>query len=213
MIPRLRWLKPHEIKAQAEGVLDRFHPSRELPIPVEQIVDVGLAIDIIPLPELRAGFDFDAFISNDLTSIYVDEYVCEHYENRYRFTLSHELGHLCLHDYLYKAYTIASVDDFHQFNEALDAKQKADMEWQANRFAGYLLAPDSQIVSSWNALWSALKEMIAEAERHGFREQDYRDKALEAASERMCEDFQVSADCMKRRLLTALDDGVLQLTP
>jgi len=213
MIPAVRWLKFNEIKARAERVLEKFHASRELPIPVDDIVDVGLGIDIFPLPGLRVSFDFDAFLSNDLMRICVDEYVYTHYENRYRFTLAHEIGHLCLHDYVYKACPITCVDDFHRFNEALDAEQKRKMEWQANRFAGYLLAPDSHVISCWDRCRPALRAMTAEAKEHGFRPEEYRDMLVETAGERMCPDFEVSAESMKFRLFTALDDHVLSLPP
>lgn len=211
IIPKLRWLRPREIRAKAESFLDRHHPSRELPIPIEDIADAGLDLDIIPLPGLKDNFESDAFLSNDLTSIYVDEYVYEHYENRYRFTLCHELGHLWLHDYIYKACDIRNVDDFHRFNEALDPKQKSDMETQANMFAGYVLAPDTQVVSNWKDVQQVLCGMIAEAKQQGFEAQDYEDNLLEAASERLCGAFQVSSKSMKLRLLTAVRDKILSL--
>ena len=211
IIPPIKWLKPYEIRARAEALLDRTHPSRGLPVPVEDIAEEEFGLNIIPLPGLKTSFDFDAFLSNDLSSIYVDEYVYEHYENRYRFTLAHELGHLYLHDYVYRSFTISSLDDFHRFNEELEPKQKNDMEWQANRFAGYLLAPDSQIALHWKGVQSELAAMIAEAERQGFGPTEYRDLVFEAAAERMCRDFEVSAESMKLRLLTASDDGFIQL--
>jgi Zn-dependent peptidase ImmA (M78 family) len=213
IVPPIKWLKPPEIRARAEVVLDRFHPSHDLPVPVEELVDVHLELDIIPLVGLKAGFDFDAFLSNDLTSIYVDEYVYEQRESRYRFTLAHELGHVELHDYIYQSCEIGSVDDFRRFNDALGPKHKADMEWQANHFAGYLLAPDAQVLALWNDLWPELREKAAEAERHGFEPHQYRDVLLEAAAARMCEEFSVSPECMKLRLLTAVRDGVFVLPP
>jgi hypothetical protein len=211
IIPPIKWLKSCDIQASAEALLDRAHASRDLPVPVENITEQHFQLDIIPLPGLKAHFDFDGFLASDLSAIYVDQYVYENYENRYRFTLAHELGHLCLHDYVYLSVTISSMDDYYQFNEAIAHKQKDDMEWQANRFAGYLLAPDNRIVERWQNCQPHLAAMIDEAKRQRFEPHDYRDLVFESAADRMYRDFEMSVESMKLRLLTASSDDVIHL--
>ena len=37
-----------QINAEAESFLKKYHPSKSIPIPVEEIIDLQLQIDIIP---------------------------------------------------------------------------------------------------------------------------------------------------------------------
>jgi len=50
-------------------------------------------MDIIPLPNLKIAFDIDGFSTSDFNAIYVDQFVYEQRYHRFRFTLTHELGH------------------------------------------------------------------------------------------------------------------------
>lgn len=49
---------------------DRLNP---LPIDIEMIVEQDLGLDIIPVPNLRAVIETEAFLSSDLKAISVDE--------------------------------------------------------------------------------------------------------------------------------------------
>ena len=64
-----------QIRSSAEQFLNRFHNSRTCPIPIEEIIEFTMAIDIIPMPGLQSTFDVEAFISADKKEIRVDEYV------------------------------------------------------------------------------------------------------------------------------------------
>lgn len=90
------------INLAAENFLKTYHPANTIPIPIEEIIEFKLGIDIIPLHGLHQAFDTDGFISSDLKSISVDLFVYESRPGRYRFTLAHEIGHLVLHSELYK---------------------------------------------------------------------------------------------------------------
>lgn len=57
-----------------------------MPVPVEEIVEFGFGINIVPVPGLLAVHEVDAFTSRDLKSIMVDLSVFESRSpNRYRF--------------------------------------------------------------------------------------------------------------------------------
>ena len=84
---------PKQINSVAESFLDIYSPSKTIPIQIEEIVELQLQLDLIPVPGLKdsfekVGLDIDAFISSDFKSITVDEYIQEHAGNRYRFTLA-----------------------------------------------------------------------------------------------------------------------------
>src|SRR6266849_4451191 len=85
------------LRGVAADLLRLHHPAGTIPIPVEEIIELQLGLDIIPMPGLAKGCDVYAFPSRDLRSIYVDQGVQESHEAQYRFHLAHELAHIVLH--------------------------------------------------------------------------------------------------------------------
>ena len=86
-----------EIERTANTFLATYNPSRKIPIPIEEIVEIELEISIVPKMGMLSQHDFDAFLSSDLSELYIDH---DHYmsqTNRSRFTLAHEIGHYVLH--------------------------------------------------------------------------------------------------------------------
>ena len=61
-----------DIARVAEEFLTAHHPSGELPIPIEEIIEFDCAIDIVPVPGLLSDLDIDAFMTADLKEIRVD---------------------------------------------------------------------------------------------------------------------------------------------
>lgn len=86
-----------QIQAEAAAFLTKHHASSTIPVPIEEIVEFQLRIDIVPFPGLHKAYDTDGFTTSDLSAIYVEEYVYMNVQTRYRFTLAHELGHVALH--------------------------------------------------------------------------------------------------------------------
>lgn len=131
------------LRAHAENFLERYHPSLVIPIPIEVIVERDLKIQIVPIPGLRRTFHIDAFITSDFKEIHVDETQMTDYEQRYRFTLAHEVGHLILHRSIYNSLDITSESTWRAAQSNMGNKSIGDLEYQANSFASYLLVPDS----------------------------------------------------------------------
>ncbi len=100
-----------DLRRCAEAFLLEYHPGREIPVPIERIVDIQFGIDIVPMPGL-GNFDTVAYLSHDLTEIRVDEFVYNHRPNRYRFSLAHELGHRVLHADVYEQFQFSDVASF-----------------------------------------------------------------------------------------------------
>ncbi len=92
----IKFLPPSEIEAAAETFLKKHHSARTIPVPIEEILDLQLRINIIPIPGLF-NHSIDAFLSMDLKNLYIDQDHLERRINRARFTLAHEAGHLALH--------------------------------------------------------------------------------------------------------------------
>ena len=62
--------------------------------------------------------------------------------HRYRFTMAHELGHFLMHAPLFKEKGVFSIEES---NETLNKGKTDRLEYQANRFASYLLMPEKLV--------------------------------------------------------------------
>lgn len=49
-VPRLNY---EEIRKKANSFLEGHHPTKTIPIPIEEIAEFKLKLDIVPLPGLR----------------------------------------------------------------------------------------------------------------------------------------------------------------
>lgn len=175
---KVPYLSYDQIHSQAENFLTKFHPARELPIPIEKIIDVDMGINIKPHLGLLDEIGQDGFISTDLTTITVDEYVYDYIEVRYRFTLAHELAHAFLHRSIYESHSTKTIGDWKDFQKELPEQERKWLERQANCWAGLVLVPreeldlhtaecikmidqtDISIPENWNAIWERVSSYM-----------------------------------------------------
>lgn len=139
------FLSKPRIRELAEQFLNKFNSNRTCPTPVEQIVELVLGIDIIPMPGLQSNYDVVAFISADKTEIRVDESVYMHRARRYRFSLAHEVGHWLMHSDIWSALTFRTVEDWKLQSQQIPATEYGFLEWQASEFAGLILVPPEEL--------------------------------------------------------------------
>jgi hypothetical protein len=64
-----------DLRRRAHEFLATHHPVGTIPIPIEEIVEFQLGIDIVPMPGLDRLIETDGFITSDLQEVYVDEFV------------------------------------------------------------------------------------------------------------------------------------------
>ena len=69
----------------------------------------------------------------------------QHRRRRYRFSLAHEIGHFELHKRLYEESRIETVRDWKNVQAAITEDSYAWFEYQANSFAGLVLAPGDEL--------------------------------------------------------------------
>lgn len=91
------YLSDDVLRRAAAEFLAKYHPLSTIPVPIEQIVEFQLGIDIIPIPGIHRSYDIDSMLSKDLRQICVDGAVFEDFPGRYRFSLAHEVRHWQLH--------------------------------------------------------------------------------------------------------------------
>ncbi len=136
-----------QIEQKAVDFLSKYHPSNTIPIPIEHIIEIVLELSIVPIKSLLHDEAIDAFLSHDLSTLYIDE---DHYmgqTNRSRFTLAHEIGHIVLH----KDFIRQKVKTLEEWKDKIlgAGTGTAYYETQANQFAGCLLMPKPQIINAY----------------------------------------------------------------
>lgn len=174
------FLKDSELKHRADEFLGEYHPSRAIPVPIESIVESGMQIEIFPVPNLRRTADVDALTTSDISTICVDEYVMMERENRYRFSLAHEAGHAFLHAETIKTSRVKSIADWRSYIQNADDDEYARMEFQANRFAGLVLAPLEHLRRLW---FEAVARVPLELQQERILERAYQYIATSIAPE------------------------------
>ena len=150
---------PKHIKEKAEGFLEKYHPSLSMPIPIEEIIEFELNINIVPLHGLHRAYEIDGFTSNDLSTISVDAFLQESRPGRYRFTLAHEVGHVVLHRNLFLNHIFDSVVEWKEFTQSISPRDYGIIEWQAYQFAGLVLVPPKILRAKYHEAVALAKEI------------------------------------------------------
>jgi len=150
-------------------------------------------MNIIPLPGLRDLLDIDGFISGDLSTITVDEYIYNKVENRYRFTLAHEVGHFWLHQELYEGVGFSSLDEWKEFVTEIPEDKHNWLEYQAYSFAGLVLAPQEPLTEEVNSKIKLLDGSGVSLEEHW-------DLAWEYICSDIAKSFSVSKAVIEKRM-------------
>lgn len=157
-----RW-DDEKIDNKARKFLNEHSAYNKIPIEIESIIDIDMKMDIIPLPGLKKLFDdaIDAFLSVDLTTIYVDEFISDKRENRYRFTLAHEIGHKILHPEVYQSLNYNTLDSAKNIILTLN-RQYPIFESQADEFAGRILVPRKELRYIFDKYQKSSQEIVLE---------------------------------------------------
>lgn len=178
---------------QAEAFIGQYHPSRKLPVPIEEIVEFGLGLDIVPVPGLQSSFDVVAYITYDRKEIRVDQYVLESRENRYRFSLAHEVGHLVLHADLFEFLHYDSIAAWKRaITDSIPEKEYRFLEWQANCFAGLVLVPQVELAQAFETWRGKLADVGLNLDEQG-------EGVWDALEDHIGREFVVSADVIHKR--------------
>ena len=123
-------------------MLAKHHPSGLPPIPIEEILEFGYQISVIPIPDLQRVHEIEAFTSKNLRTVMVDQSVMTAKSSfRYRFSLAHELGHIVLHADDIAAVQFSTAQEWKQAIQQMSEEDRQAFEWQGYTFAGLILVP------------------------------------------------------------------------
>ncbi len=198
----IAYLSYEHLRERAAAFLAQHHPSGTMPVPIEEIAEAKLGLDIVPVPGLQDALRSDdygvvGFLTSDLKEIHVDEWIWKHRYNRYRFTIAHEIGHLVLHRDLYESRRFDSIHTWKVFINSISDEVHGWYEWQAYAFAGLVLVPGDALRQ---AVATRVDEVVTQAKLKGIPIQRVRDTAWDIVLDIVAKDFAVSVDVIQRRV-------------
>lgn len=186
------------IEKVAKAFLKKYHPEDTYPTPIEDIIELRMGIDIIPIPGLSEAIDgVGGFISSDLSNISIDKYVYMNVGTRARFTFAHEIGHAVMHAGVYKNQEFKSSEEWKDFMDNFPEKEWSWLEWQANQFAGLILVPAHHLQKRFAYHAKQIQALGIK------NEEVLKDRAIELLSK----DFIASRGVIQIRILKETENG------
>ncbi|MCK4431081.1 MAG: ImmA/IrrE family metallo-endopeptidase [Candidatus Aminicenantes bacterium] len=191
--PRLTW---EFIREKAEEFRNLYvKPTNLVPVPILEIVESDLQLEVIPIDGLLENIDIDGFLTSDLQRICIDNklYFDERQENRLRFTFAHEVGHLILHRDEIQKCDFRTPKDWLHFREDFLEEDLNWFEQHAYEFAGRLLVPKNILEEELGHLHSKIESI-----RRKYTDRD--EVIIDAISRIISPKFQVSPAVIQRRI-------------
>jgi Zn-dependent peptidase ImmA (M78 family) len=202
-------LSYEDINRCAEEFLIKHEQTDTLPVDIEAIAEFNLGLNIFPFPGLQKTFDVEGFISGDLTTIYVDEFIYYQRPSRYRFTVAHEIGHYILHSEVMSAVHPQSVSEWKNFVSGIDEDAYDWLEWQAYTFAGAVLVPRIALKEHFYRELVSLQPKIELVQSKGLSVEASIDYIVDAIARKLIAIYDVSMDVLTRRINKEIEKGHL----
>jgi hypothetical protein len=202
--PRCEFRKMEEIREIAEEFRKTFWKTGSVPVDMEQIVEQGLVLAIIPVRGIRDLNKIDAYLTSNMRGIVVDilQYMDpqDRWANRLRFSFAHEVGHFVLHKHIYSTFNVESPEEYLEFVMDFPEEEYRSFEWQANEFAGSLLVPRDRLFEEIDRCRGIMEEV-------GLAKMwdDNREQVLVRMSPTLSRAFGVSDDVIERRISAERD--------
>lgn len=191
---KVKRLSYDDLRREAGDFLEKYNPDGSLPVPIEEITEFNLKLDVVPVSGLQKHFDTDAFLSNDLKTITVDQYIFDAVETRYRFSLAHEISHLLLHaDFFNHLKPFSTVNAWKDAVRGIPKEDYHWIEWQAYALAGLILVPSQPLKEHFDDVSDQL--YLVE-----MRRSEASDEAKEAIEVELADRFCVSTAVIHKRI-------------
>ncbi|OGM30958.1 hypothetical protein A2630_04690 [Candidatus Woesebacteria bacterium RIFCSPHIGHO2_01_FULL_44_10] len=157
-------LSYEQIRDLSERILNDLHSDLSLPIPIEEIVELKLSIQLNTVINLKENFDIDGFIHTNFKEITLDDDMFNRFEERSRFTIAHELGHKYLHQDIYNKFNIKDKESYTTFQNSVPEDDQKWLENQANIFAACLLVPTTELKEEFKKAMNEKNSTFFEAD-------------------------------------------------
>lgn len=234
MAIQVPFLSEDKIEKDTELLLAEYEETTsepvKLPIPVAEITTYHLALrleladlhETLGIPKLNEQPDIHGAILMDRETVLIDQSLDPKFGRpvmgRYRFSVSHEIGHWRLHRscVIKDANNSSRIDANSEHTVICRSSQgKERIEWQADFYASCLLMPKDLLISAWlerfgdtdaRILRRKDRMSVDEIDDPDMRcaietfQRDQEDKALQISVRPFAEQFQVSPIAMLIRL-------------
>lgn len=194
---RAPFIKIEDIRKEADMFRSKYWPPDTIPVDIFEILEFGLDIEIRTIVNLREAGDVDALILGDLKTIVLDQndFLNDRSQNRLRFSIAHEIGHLVLHSDIFSKIEYSSIEEWITFFQAIPDDQYIWIEQHAYEFAGRLLVPRDKLIEKLN-------EAVSLAESVGFDAWDTSGESTrEYIAHAISKFFGVSGQVIEKRLI------------
>ena len=194
---RAPFIKIGEIRRIADEFRSEHWPQNTIPIDILEILEFELNLEILTKANLREAGDVDALLLGDLKTVIVDQndFLNDTAQNRLRFSIAHEIGHLVLHADVFSKIGYTSEEEWITFFQAIPDDQYTWIEQHAYEFAGRLLVPRDKLIEKLNTT-------VKLAEKAGFSDWDKSgESALEYIASAISKSFGVSGQVIEKRLM------------
>ena len=195
----VQFLQPTVMEKYADTFL-KENEVNSIPVDIEYIIEYKYDMDIIPVLNLQRNISVEGYLSKDYSTIYVDEYVYENIEVRYRFTLAHEIGHFIMHKEYLDMINFESHDEWKDTLLNLNSQDIGWMEYQGRCFAGLVLVPTKELDEMFFNFLPTVDPLINSAKEKGFSRRDYLNHAIDNLAASIAPHFNVSSDVVERRI-------------
>ncbi len=138
-----------DLRDIADRFLAEHHPDGTLPVPVEEIIEFRLLLNIIPIPGLRRFFDIDGYVSKSLRDISVDQYIQESRPDHYRYVLAHELSHVLIHGHIVSQFDFDSIEAWKVAILGIPKEERAVYDGQAHELGTLILVPTDRLATEF----------------------------------------------------------------
>ncbi len=187
------YLPYDKLREVADEFLRQYNPSGTIPVPIEAIVEFDFKMDTILFPGLLDVYEIDSWLSNDLTTIYIDEFVFKRRPTRYRFSLAHELSHKLIHANLFREVSFTTFAEWNRVMATIPAREYGFIESQAYSLAGLILVPSIPLAAAYR-----MADESAAAAGISLCDMDADAAKIVAAS--IAREFDVSGEVIRKRL-------------
>ncbi|HVN49153.1 MAG TPA: ImmA/IrrE family metallo-endopeptidase [Bacteroidota bacterium] len=188
-------LTKSEIGEQADMFRDKYCKDI-LPVPISDIIEFKLGMNIEPVKELASRGDIEALLLGTLDTIVVDndQFLDERFQNRMRFSLAHEIGHFVLHKEIIKKLKPASLQKWFDMIDVINNGEYIIIEQQAYEFAGRLLVPRLDLIDELKGKKEIVNKLL-----HDHPEIN-ESTLIEYLSNNICKKFGVSNQVISKRI-------------
>ncbi len=158
MSVRARILSYPELGQEADLFLNRYHPTRAVPVPIEEVIELRMHLEIVPWRNLRAVTGVDAFVTRDCVAVYVD--ADDYIRNLpyLKFTFAEEAAHVWLHGELLRGERVTSDAEWLALRRAVKADPR--FELQAKDLAGLILVPPAALEAECTRICETVRDRI-----------------------------------------------------